>query len=1002
MAVANTQKLSFLGGLVSPSLYLRSDLEKFGKWFSKADNIRFNTIGSLENRFGTVHIASTKNNIAGETIKLISFVFNSNESCLLELGVNYCIVYRYDNGKTIYKTEFYTEINPQTDGDIKYAQSGDTIFLTTNKGVYEIIRLSKDFTSWEYRKFNWKDNILPLDEENDDNSKTISITTTNTTQQFSFILSQNEDGDTGCFYNPKITFTVGGQDIIAYEYTSGRIEYNDFLTALNLLIASYNLEASIIGNKLVFDIDTSTTVEKINIDYSIYNSIERDFINFSSLGGDTDVLVYNYEKLYGLSKDGTIYLSDITPSTNIQNILDNLNAILGYSPDSQDYEVGQLKLYIVDSTNTYNVIGIQQYALIATGNYGLPDRYGWTKNVSGVIKAKIYTLQSITQTNYAEYLQYIYTAQTSFNFFYNETNNPTGLKEDEIFSIRNTIEASNIHATYDGQVKYKKNDGIATTTPPTFLSDGNWRYNSSGLWNGTVNLYYSKDGGTSWVKFFTRTNDNQSQYSTTNDNTSGTIETGDLILLKMEATISSQNNDAKFNAELACKQFDVNSYYKIYTVTDEDTATVYCIKNDVGELTNMDSWRESAFSLSKGYPTAIGFYQNRLFLGKGYTIYSSATDDFWDFYEPVTVKDSDPITMSLLGYQVDSIQNIVTMRSFFVFTTGGEYGIGSEGALTQADKYLKQLSAHGSSNCNPIFCGDIVVFVDGSGNTVRAFQYSLDVDGYEATDVSVLIEQVLKGKTIKTTEYLKHSKECLFLTTDGDIYVFKFYQEQNIAAWSVWKHAKYRITNLCVVPTSNNKELLYIACDTDNGKAIEQFDESVYCDSLHTYVPSITPSVATDTFNTDFKKGDIVVVNDGIDSNYLVTVSDSGVITTRNDTTSVTVGLRYKSTATLLSPEIQQQDSTFTTFNKKRPFRVHLFYRDSYGFKVGVEDYDTEEIQYQDINAFIDQENNLVSGKAAVLVPARFDGNSRVTFVQELPYPMHIENVLIETDYGGK
>ena len=228
--------------------------------------------------------------------------------------------------------------------------------------------------------------------------------------------------------------------------------------------------------------------------------------------------------------------------------------------------------------------------------------------------------------------------------------------------------------------------------------------------------------------------------------------------------------------------------------------------------------------------------------------------------------------------------------------------------------------------------------------------------------------------------------------------MFKFYQEQNIAAWSVWKHAKYTVTNLCVVPSSNNTEILYIACDTDYGKVIEKFDDSLYCDSLHTY----TALTATNTFTTDFEKGDIVVVNDGTDSNYLATIGDSKILTTRNNTTSVTAGLRYKSIATVLSPEIQQQDGTFTTFNKKRPFRVHLFYRDSYGFKVGVEDFDTQEIQYQEINSFIDQENELTSGKANVLVPARFSGNSRVTFVQELPYPMHIENILIETDYGGK
>lgn len=963
MAVNNVQKLSFLGGLVSPSLYLRSDLDKFGKWFSTAYNIRFNTVGSLENRFGTVHVATTKENLSGKIIKLVKFVYNSNESCLLELSTNYCRVYK----DTTYKTEIPTTIDPNTDGDIKYTQSGDTIFIATSKGLYELIRTNIDFTTWTFRNFNWNKGIMPLDEENDDDSKTLTLSHTTNPSSYSIVLSQNEDGtEVDTFYNPTLKFTINDVETTIYTYTSGIITYTQFLTAINSLISTYNLTASITNNNLIFTIDGTTTVTNINLTYSVYKATNSS----ETSNGFTFAF---YDKLYRARiyyynwHDITV---NITPTTNLSDMVNNINSQV--------------------PTNTYSEI---PYKLVlnsqtVTAQHLKSGRYLDTK--AQYFYYRLDTI-NVNATNDSTVSSEYYTANSSFDFFSNKQSN-------EIFAIRNTVDASNIHVIYDGSVKYSLNGGTDTTAVQTFLSDGNWRYNSSGLWNGTVNLYYSKDKGTTWIKFFTRTNTNYSNYSTVNDNTSGNIDTGDLVLLKIEATITGQNNDSKFAAELACKQFDVNSYYKIYTITDEDTATVYSIRNDVGEITSSADWRESVFSVSKGYPTAIGFYQNRLFLGKDYILYGSATDDFWDFYEPTSIKDSDPVTMSLLGYQVDTIQNIVTMRSFFVFTTGGEFGIGSEGALTQSDKYLKQLSAHGSNECNPIFCGDIVVFVDSSGNTVRAFQYSLDVDSYEATDVSVLIEQILKGKTIKTTEYLKHSKECLFLTTDGEIYVFKFYQEQNIAAWSVWKHAKYTVTNLCVVPSSNNTEILYIACDTDYGKVIEKFDASLYCDSLHTY----TADTATDTFTTDFQKDDVVVVNDGTDINYLVTVGNDGIVTTRNNTTLVTVGLRYKSIATVLSPEIPQQDGTFTTFHKKRPFRVHLFYRDSYGFKVGVEDYDTQEIQYQEINAFIDQEDDLVSGKANVLVPARFDGNSRVTFVQELPYPMHIENVLIETDYGGK
>ena len=46
--------------------------------------------------------------------------------------------------------------------------------------------------------------------------------------------------------------------------------------------------------------------------------------------------------------------------------------------------------------------------------------------------------------------------------------------------------------------------------------------------------------------------------------------------------------------------------------------------------------------------------------------------------------------------------------------------------------------------------------------------------------------------------------------------------------------------------------------------------------------------------------------------------------------------------------------------------------------------------------------SELTTGKRNVLIPARYDGSSRVTFIQDRPYNMSINNVMIDMDYGGK
>ena len=1052
MAVNNSQYLSFLGGLVSPRLWLRSDMEKFGKWFATADNIRFHTVGSFENRFGTVKIAeddALSPTSVGQSynIKLLKFEFGQGESCVIVLGNRFFKVIVEDkyiqvenDDEEIVDLVVNTPIPLASTDDIKYVQSGDIIFLTNSKGIYEIKRLDKTWTKWEVVPFEFTHDIVPYGDENDDDNKTITLSSASLNPRWNFTLNSSDDG-TNRVANVQIEF-IGNGTTTTYTSTPNTwMSFSDLETGVSAVATTRNLSTTISGNSLYFQDSGATDVETIQVYYE-YLTIQRtttlDNITISGLKELYAVTPNKYRYNNGsnveIKADGLVNYKfkngyDVTPVTfyansraTMSDVITSINTYISALDNPQYGTTGNFNICAVqDGTNTCRIAT----KLNVTGPYnasGRPDGSGGSYGSS-------FTLNTFTDTNniewYRNYTEYQVLTPTTYNV---EVSLPVSAtyysaisigwsandgffadkSEGETFMLRNIIEADYIHATKTGYTTSTVT--TETATVQTMLSDGNWRYNSSGLWSGSVKLEYSTDGGSTWITFFNRKNSSYSNYSTTNDNTSGKIETDKgTILLRMTASNISEDNDAKFAAELAVDKFEVNSVYKIAILysNQPNNAIVECVKGNIGIISANAFWREAVFSNSKGYPTAIGFYQNRLYLGKEYNLYGSRINDFWDFYEPIEVADDDPITMSLLGYKINNIQNLIGIRSFFTFTTDGEFGIGSDnGALTQATKYLKQISAHGSNPCNPIFCGDVILFVDKTNNTVRAFKYSLEADGWEATDVSVLIEQVLEDEQIVTTEYLQDSKECLFLTASGKIFVFKFFPEQNIAAWSVIHHAKYDaakvedryiITNLCSITDANGKDYLYIACDTPNGKQIELFKKEFYCDSTEEY----SSDTAFTSVTTTFQKDDKVVVNDGTDQ-YLSEVGAEGVVTLRNSTKYATVGLSYTSTATLLSPEIQDRDGTFSTYNRKKPFKAHFFYRDSYGFKVGVEEEGKQEIQFQPPWSTIDDETALTTGKNSVLMPSKYNGSARVSFVQDKPYPMIIENILLEADYGGK
>ena len=176
---ADKQYYSFLGGLVSQKLDERVDMDKFGKWFKVADNMRFFSTGAMQNRTGFVKVANTKNNLPNDNIRLLSFVFNNREAFLLELGQGYMRVFK--DGAPILDTDgsikvWNTSITFPADEDLKYAQSGDIIFLTIpSKGIYEIKRKNTEGTDWEITGFDTT--IYPLGDENKNKQQRLTMTT---------------------------------------------------------------------------------------------------------------------------------------------------------------------------------------------------------------------------------------------------------------------------------------------------------------------------------------------------------------------------------------------------------------------------------------------------------------------------------------------------------------------------------------------------------------------------------------------------------------------------------------------------------------------------------------------------------------------------------------------------------------------------------------------------------------------------------------------------------
>ena len=952
------QRHSFLGGEVSPSLYERADMDKFGRWFSKAENIRFRETGAFRNRCGFVKVADTKYNTAGQIIKLLAFQFNDEEAFLIELGQGYVRFYR--NGSPVMDgAEPYEISSPFTsfsNEDLKYAQAGDTVFIVhPTHGIYELIRLQVDGGAWQLRKFNTE--ILPMLEENEDTTKTISIV--RYTADTKRIAIDNPYSDR---YS-EVNFYING----VLSFSEDSMTQSELLAAAQEALPEYNVYVD--GNYLyVSSDDALLSTPNFSLTYNSrnYEDVTRS-ANRHADGSWTISVTY-----------GDLYsITSVAVYVDWRNVV-RFNSSMaitssGISQNAQDC-VGFGAYYATAHTSYYS----QSNGLVNNAGSGTLS-FSVSANRSGTNASITIRGVKLNQQSYNVSSSVVSQAELGYTMTATSPIFSEVLPGDCVL-VKHAIDAQTLNGNYD----------TGTYTLGPIKSDGKWRAYNQGNWAGKVQIQYSTDNQQTWIDYYDWTSGDTNQpYNLT---TSGTVTADDIIYFRVVLTVTAGTIRFFFTAD----SFSVNSYYKLLFKNSDSQVVAKCIKNDIGEFSNKYEWRLPAFSTLQGWPQTVGFYQNRLFFGKDYILYGSKSNDFWDFYEPISLQADDPVTMSLLSTKVNKIQNLVTQRSFFTFTGGGEFGIGSEGALTQADKYMKQFSANGSAQCNPVLISDVILFVDKSFNSVRALKYSLESEGYEAPDITLTMRALMEGEKIISTDQIYEEKEALFLSDTGTIWVLKYITDQNVLSWSHWKHAFGKITNLCVVP-NGAKHDLYIGVEANGKKWIELLNPSEFMDTVEYFEATEDEKVSVTGI-----PGETKVVLQG-DQRFFATIDENGQIDAPEDsTTDFKVGSVYVSTATLLSPVIQSSEYSHSNYEVKKPFKVYFYYLDSYGFKVGVEEEEKMEIEWQPVNSDIDDELDLTSGKKSVLIPSRFDGSARVSFVQQEPYPMEVVDVLIQTDYGGK
>ena len=235
----------------------------------------------------------------------------------------------------------------------------------------------------------------------------------------------------------------------------------------------------------------------------------------------------------------------------------------------------------------------------------------------------------------------------------------------------------------------------------------------------------------------------------------------------------------------------------LYGLLGETELTSFEDKNLATDLTISPPSTRNPFLTD--FVMASGYYQQRQVFG-GTVLFPDKS-----FYSQVGLRlnmsvstplqPADAITASLASQDVQEIRHYVPVGGdLLVMTNAAEWRVNSGPDSDFSQDTIKQLpeTNWGSSHDVPIVIGKTILFVEDGGARVRSLGFSLEIDGFDTNDLTVLANHFLAEKSadefiISDWSYGQFPEPRIYMMrSDGKALTMTFDTEQQVIAWTSW------------------------------------------------------------------------------------------------------------------------------------------------------------------------------------------------------------------------
>jgi hypothetical protein len=391
-------------------------------------------------------------------------------------------------------------------------------------------------------------------------------------------------------------------------------------------------------------------------------------------------------------------------------------------------------------------------------------------------------------------------------------------------------------------------------------------------------------------------------------------------------------------------------------------------------------------------------------------VWTSQSGNYENLNVSNPLRADDAVTATIAADRVNAIRWMLPTKELLIGTVGGEWimsGVNGEPLSPMSVAFQRQ-TVRGSADIMPIVIGSTVLFVQRCGKVVREFRYSLDVDGYDAGDLTVLSEHMTRDSMVREWAYQQSPHSIVWCVLEnGALVAFTYEREHKVVGWH--RHDTDGVfESICTIPGLGGDELWCIVRREIEGvphRYVERLAsyfagggmrDAFFVDSGLTYEGAPQDEMV----GLEHLEGKTVsILTDGwVHPDRVVT---GGRVVLDRAASLVHVGLGFVSDLSPMKPEVPLRDGT-AQGRTKRISRLWVRLHESLGLKVGPDASRLREVVFRKGSDALGQAIPLFTGDKVAEFDAGYSPDAGILVRQDYPLPMTVLALIAQLEVGDR